>query len=202
MINTKPCSFAQDSITYLAPSWSDLNQLAFETCERIKQQDKKFDRVVALAKGGWPMTRSIVDFLGIDEVASIGIKFYAGINERYQKPQIYQDLPVSVTGENILLFDDVADSGGSLIFTTDYLLKQGAKTVVTACLYYKPHSQLKPDFYGAKTSAWIIFPFEQFEAMKILAKNWTEQKVSQSEIIQRFKKLNFSDQFIQSALKL
>jgi len=56
-------------------------------------------------------------------VASIGVKFYAGIDERLEQPLIYQDLPVSVRGERILLFDGVADRGISLQYTSEYLTK-------------------------------------------------------------------------------
>lgn len=66
-------------------------------------------------------------------VASIGVKFYAGIDERLEQPLIYQDLPVSVRGERILLFDGVADRGISLQYTSEYLTKyKGVQELATA----------------------------------------------------------------------
>ncbi|MEA2056502.1 MAG: phosphoribosyltransferase family protein [Patescibacteria group bacterium] len=195
MSDLKLISFPKNSTQYLAPTWDQMNQLAFEMCQKIDADRNKFNRVVTLAKGGWPMTRSLVDFLQVDEVASIGVKFYKGENDRYDHPQIYQDIPTSIQGETILLFDDVADTGESLKFTIDYLKIRGVKEVKTATLYYKPHSAIKPDYYGAKTSAWIVFPYEAREMIVSTSKKWLEAGLDKKEILNRFNKLNFNSEW-------
>jgi hypoxanthine phosphoribosyltransferase len=182
-------SFKDQDISFLTPSWDEMNQLAFLIAKDILKTDKQIDRIVTLAKGGWPMTRSLVDFLQIGKVASIGVKFYQGINDRLDEPKIYQDLPVSVEGETVLLFDDVADTGQSLEFVKNHLQKLGVKKVITATLFYKPHSKIKPDYYGAKTTAWIVFPYDVIEAIAIFKDKWVKQGLSRAEIEERFIKL-------------
>lgn len=179
-------TFPNDSVSYVVPSWEDLDAICVELAEKITASGKKFDRIVALAKGGWPFAKSLVDLLAIPEVASIGIRFYSGIYERLEKPEIYQDLPVTVQGEHILLFDDVADSGESLLFTKQHLLEQGVATVTTATLFYKPHSQFVPDYYGEVTSAWIVYPFDKREGMGLLQKKWADQQLTLDELTDRF----------------
>ncbi|PIP53131.1 phosphoribosyltransferase, partial [Candidatus Beckwithbacteria bacterium CG23_combo_of_CG06-09_8_20_14_all_34_8] len=98
--------FVKDQTQYLSLSWQQLQNHMFEISLLINQQAIKLDRIITLAKGGWPMTRSLVDLLGVKEVASIGVKFYCGINQRCEKPIIYQQLPIDIIGEKILLFDD------------------------------------------------------------------------------------------------
>ncbi len=191
-----PIKYKNEEFTYITPSWSDLNQLSFVIAKQIYEQEQKYDRIITLAKGGWPLTRSLVDFLQIDKVASIGVKFYQGINQRLEKPEIYQDIPVSIRGENILLFDDVADTGLSLKFTQDYLLTRGAETVATASLLYKPHSEIKPDFFGAETSAWIIFPYDVVEMINVLGNKWKTKGLDLNEIKKRFKELNFDQNWV------
>jgi hypothetical protein len=180
-------SFPNDPVSYVVPTWEDLDEISVELAEKITASGKKFDRIVALAKGGWPFAKSLVDLLAIPEVASIGIRFYSGIYERLEKPEIYQNLPVAVKGEHILLFDDVADSGESLIFTKELLLSQGVASVTTATLFYKPHSQYKPDYYGEETSAWIVYPFDKREGMGLLQKKWADQHLSLDELCDRFR---------------
>lgn len=183
-------SFPNNSISYLTPSWADLDRVCLQLAEHIRSSGKQFDRLITLAKGGWPMSRSLVDFLQIPEVASIGIKFYAGINQTMESPVIYQDLPIVVKGERVLLFDDVADSGKSLVFTKEHLLNQGVTTVSTATLYYKPVSVLKPDFFGEETTSWIIFPFEIMESLDQVARDWQKNgKVADEELKIGFQKL-------------
>ncbi len=201
MENSQPHTFPNDPISYLAPTWDELNHLAFIVSQQIIQQKQDYNRIVTIAKGGWPMTRSLTDFLSIQEIASIGAKFYCGVNQRLPTPDIYQDIPIKVKGEKLLLFDDVADTGESLIFTKKYLHDKGARLIDTATLFYKPHSKLKPDFFGAQTHSWIIFPFEQFETMKLLNKKWSKQGLTQKEIFSRFTQLNFRSQFIEAANK-
>lgn len=193
--------FEQDSARYIAPSWRDLDQLTFELAKQVSESEEQFDLVVALAKGAWPMSRTLVDYLAINNLVSLGIRFYSGINQRLSEPEVYQDLPVSVDGKKILLFDDVADTGESLIFASDYLLEQGASQVKTATLFFKERSAITPDFYASITNAWIIFPFEVREMMQLLKTNWRKQGVVEAEIQERLKKLHFPDEIINYYIK-
>lgn len=192
--------FENDPVTYVSPSWNEMNLLTFQVSEQLKKDSFTFNRIVTLAKGGWPMTRSLIDFSGIPEIASIGIKFYSGVNQRYDKPKIYQDIPVSVKDESILLFDDVADTGESLIFTKKLLEERGARDVKTATIFYKPHSKLKPDFFAKETSAWIVFPFEPFEMIELIGGKWLKQGVSFQEITKRFSEFSFPTEIVESAV--
>jgi len=188
----KDIVFTQDKARYIVPTWQDLDQLTFEVSQSVLEAEEDFDLIVALAKGAWPMSRTLVDYLAIKDLVSLGVKFYSGINKRLEKPEVYQDLPVSVEGKKILLFDDVADSGESLLFASEYLMEQGAKEVKTATLFFKERSAIRPDYFGATTDAWIIFPFEVREMMALLAENWREQGIGEEEIQDRFSQLNFN----------
>ncbi len=192
--------FPSEQTTYVAPSWDELNQLLFAITQQINAKQLKFDRIVTLTKGGWPMSRSLVDFLSIESIASIGVKFYTGINERLQAPTIYQELPVSVVGERVLLFDDVADTGKSLQFVANYLREKGVATLTTATLFYKPHSVIKPDFYGAETTDWIIFPYEMVETLQVLGKRWQVAGIATDEVANRFAQLGFRRDWVMTFL--
>lgn len=178
-------SFLPDKTKYVAPTWTELEQFTLEVSEQIAQANLPIDVIVTLAKGGWPMTRSLADFLQVDEIASIGVKFYSGINVKLPHPNVYQDLPIDVAGKNILLFDDVADSGGSLQFVIRLLRERKVASVQTATLFYKEHSVVKPDYFVYTTNAWIIFPFEKREMGELLTQKWREQGVELVHINQR-----------------
>jgi hypoxanthine phosphoribosyltransferase len=201
-MNFKVINFPGEDTTYIAPTWNDLNDLAFVVSQKIIKDKKQFDRIVTLAKGGWPMTRSMVDFLGVGRVASIGVKFYAhGIYQKLDQPKIYQDLPEPIRRENILLFDDVADSGGSLEFVNKYLLTKKPKSITTATLLYKPWSTFKPDYFGAKTDAWIHFPYDAIQdGVKLLAKKWLEKGLGKSEVEKRLFKLGANPAWVKAYL--
>lgn len=174
-----------------------MNALAFTLTTKIQQSRQKFDRLITLAKGGWPMTYTLVDYLNIPEVASIGVKFYEGIGKRKKTPEIYQDLPVSVKGEHVLLFDDIVDTGDSLEFTIDHLRKEGVESITTASLFWKPHATFKPDYFGAETKDWIIFPYDLRDSVQQLGKKWKMQQMSINAIIDRFVSFGFSREYIE-----
>lgn len=182
-----PIRFKGEKTSFITPTWQELEDLTFALARKIKESGLKIDRLVTLAKGGWPMSRSLIDFLGIEKFASIGIKFYAGVGERLKKPFIYQNIPISIYREKILLFDDVADTGYSLEFAKRYLEANGAEKIYTATLFYKPTSRVKPDYYAFETSGWIIFPYEKRESMKLLTEKW--KNLSKKEIEDRLKRL-------------
>lgn len=165
-------SFPPDETRYAVPTWSHLDGACAQVARAVHESQLEFDLIVTLAKGGWAMTRSLADFTQIEQIASIGVKFYSGINQKEPTPLVYQDLPLDVSDLRILLFDDVADSGGSLQFVKQLLLERQARLVKTATLYYKPHSALRPDFFGETTDAWIIFPFELREMSQLLMEKW------------------------------
>lgn len=193
-MNNHLTTFPNESATFLIPTWQRLQDLTFEIAQQSRAANKKYDRVVTLAKGGWPMTRSLVDFLEVKKVASIGIKFYSGVDERLEKPQIYQDLPEDVRGEKVLLFDDVADTGESLIYARDHLLENGVAEVDTAAIFYKHHSKIKPTFFAEETEAWVIFPYEVSESIHVLSTRWERSGLESTEIRERLKKLGYTDQ--------
>lgn len=178
----KSVSFPGDSMAYVAPSWAQLDSACLSVAQQIRKKSLQFDRLVTLAKGGWPMTKSLVDFLQIPEVASLGIRFYGGIDQRLAKPEVYQDLPISVQGERVLLFDDVADTGESLVFARQHLIDVGVKSVHTATLYYRQRSVLKPDFIAQTATTWIVFPFDPIETMKLLTGRWKKLAETANEV--------------------
>lgn len=178
-----------EGTAFIAPSWNEMGEVVFELARQILEADKKYDRVVALAKGGWTWARTLVDYLGIDELDSVRIRFYEGINKTLEKPVITQALDKNIGGENILIFDDVTDKGTTLEAAKDYLFSLNVKYLETAALFYKPNSKLKPDFFGVETPAWIVFPHEIREFIEETSKKWRGQGLGVTEVKQRYLKL-------------
>lgn len=194
-MNFKTAEF--DGVKYVAPSWQEMGELVFELFKKIEVSGKKFDRVVALAKGGWTWARTLVDYLKIEELDSVRIKFYFGIEEKVNDPKIVVPLSVKVGGENVLVFDDVADSGKTLRVAKEHLLDEGAKEVEFATLFYKSESEIEPEFWGYKTDAWIVFPHEIREFIDETQKKWSEKGLAKGEIVNRYKSLGLSDKQIE-----
>jgi len=185
--------FDDEAITYQVVYWEEFVALCQQVGEQIVAADQKIDALVSLAKGGWPIGRIVADVLGVRQGYSIGMETYSGINVHASEPVVYQDISSQVVvGKTVLLVDDVADSGVSLRFAQQHLIALGAARVVTATSFFKPHSSIRPDFFAAETTAWILFPFERYESRKLLSKRWAAAGVTAEEIEKRLLQLDLA----------
>jgi uncharacterized protein len=170
-----------DEISYVAPDWNQMGELTFSLAQKIIDSGQKFDRVVALAKGGWTWARTIVDFLKIPQLSSTRLKSYSDINQ-CSRIQVLQPLSDSIDREKILIFDDVVDSGETIAKAKKYIKLLGAKKILTASLCYKTRSKFTPDFYAFTTASWVIFPHEHREFITQAQKMWLNKNISKKEI--------------------
>jgi hypoxanthine phosphoribosyltransferase len=182
-----------DQVDYVVPSWDQMGDVNFKLIKAVRDAGKKYDRVVALSKGGLTWARAFVDGLSMDELSSLRIKLYKGINQKSASPEILDPLTADIKGKTILLFDDVVDTGETYQFAKQLLLeKYGAKRVDTAALFYKPHAVIKPDFFSAETTAWIVFPHEINEFIQETGQKWRADGLSENEILRRYQEMNLS----------
>lgn len=184
---------------YIAPTWNEMGDLCFRLCQKILAKDVQIDRIIALAKGGLTWSRTVADYLAIENLSVTQIKFYSGIGETNTHPIILQSLSVSIEKEIILIFDDVADSGETLRMARDYLLMCGAKYVFTATLFTKIWIETPPMFTGDYTDAWILFPHEIRESIFHLSKKW--KKATKKEKQDRFLSFGFNKEQVKYFLK-
>lgn len=182
-------------------SWDEFGTDVFSLATKIQEGKQKFDRIIALAKGGVTISRPILDLLNINELSSIQIEFYSGVYTTDSMPVITQSLPVKIKGESVLILDDLADSGESFITAVQYLRQHGTKSIQTASWLIKPWSKFKPDFFVRKTSAWVIFPWEIRETITILKSLWEKAGDSKTLIHKNLLSIGFSEVQIKAFLK-
>ena len=162
-------------ISFVAPSWDQVYDMLIELAKRVKDSGFRPDLIVGVCRGGWAPARVMSDLLENANTASIRIEFYLAPGVTARKPVISQAIMVPVKGANVLVVDDVSDTGESLKVAVEHLDVCGARAIKTATLYYKPQSIFKPDFFMVQTEQWIIFPWERLENTRRLL-NEAEKK--------------------------
>jgi len=151
---------------FLTISWEEIHDVLFNIAERIIRSGLSVQAVVGVMRGGWIPARIISDLLGVSEVGALEIKFYKGVGERAERPVVTQPLIANVRDKEVLVIDDVADTGKSLQTAVNVVGLHGAKTVYTATLFVKPWSTVKPDFFYGETDKWVVFPWELREVVE------------------------------------
>jgi len=155
-----------EEIEYEVPSWNEIYGITLELAGEVKENGFQPDIILGICRGGWTPARIMSDLLDNSNLANIKVEFYEDVYQTTEEPEITQPVSVPVKDKDILIVDDIADTGKSLRLVKEQLLEDGAAEVRIATLFLKPWSIVKPDFYVRSTSAWVCFPWELFESVK------------------------------------
>lgn len=155
---------------FLNLSWDEIEKMCEKLKEKISNSNFNIDVIVGISRGGLVPARILADLFDIKDLGTMKIESYTGIGTK-KEPKITQDLLIDIKSKNVLLVDDVVDSGESLILAKEHLLKKSPKNLKIATLHYKKTSKIIPDFYIEETDKWIIYPWERNETMKEIEKN-------------------------------
>ncbi len=166
---------------FVAPTWESIFSKSVTLAEKLNERSPKgFDCIVGVSRGGLVLTRIMSDLLEIQDVMITKSEYYSDLGERRKKPVITQKIQGNIFHKKVLLLDDVADTGQSLVEIERYLESKRPKELIVATLYIKPWSKVIPDYYVNKTDAGIIFPWERFEAVKSLTRKSGKKILSQT----------------------
>lgn len=186
-----------DDIHFTLVTWDDLDSLTQTLAHEVQKTEQHFDRIIAVANGGLTMARHFGDRLGMKKISLLQTAFYADINQQEKEPQVLQPLAVDVTGEALLVFEDIVDTGTTIEFIRPLLLDQyEAKSVSVASLVSKSWASTQPDFVAAQLDTWIIYPYEIRESIQSLGKKWKKAGHNDAEISKRLLEVGFTTQDI------
>ncbi len=169
-----------DKFKCVVTNWDYIYGLCREVADDIKASGYRPDVIVALARGGWFPGRVLCDFLGLNDLTSLKIEHYTGTASPTSGPEIRYPLSQdSISGKNVLIVDDIVDTGKSISHAKKYVQDQGPREVKTAVLQYLYTSEIKPDYCGEVLEewAWVIFPWNFLEDMiDIISKLMVKEK--------------------------
>lgn len=192
---------------YIAPTAEQTHKLTTNLALTINQEIQagrvtKPDLIVAIGKGAWTWAKELADWLNVSRLSTLQIVHYKEMNQQLKRPVLLQSLPIGVDKKTVLLFDDVVETGKTIQLGAQYLDMRGAEKIITAVLFYKKASQLKPDFFSAETTAWVIFHNEILETVKFLGSKWLKRGSSLEKISKRLQIIGLEKKEIDYAMKV
>ncbi len=149
-------------------NWEYIYGLCRDVADQVKTAEFEPDVVVALARGGWFAGRCMCDFLGLDDLTSLKMEHYVGTGKKADEPQVRYPMPEgSVAGKDVLVIDDIADTGGSIRRAHEYVTDRDCATVRTATLQLLQTSEFEPEFVGERLDewTWVVYPWNFIEDM-------------------------------------
>ncbi|MXR20132.1 phosphoribosyltransferase [Halobacterium bonnevillei] len=149
-------------------NWEYIYGLCRDVSDEVKESEFEPDVVVALARGGWFAGRCLCDFLGLDDLTSLKMEHYVGTAEKSGEPEIRYPMPEgSVEDKNVLIIDDIADTGGSIQRAHEYVQDRSANEIRTATLQLLGTSEFDPNYVGEYLEdwTWVVYPWNFIEDM-------------------------------------
>lgn len=159
--NNMPCELV---------TWGQFNELSRTLAHSIRSTGYNIDLLVAIGRGGYMPGRIVSDILGVMNLTTFKIEHYHG-SRKSDEAFIRYPLVTEVEEQNILLVDDVSDSGDTFKIAMEHIKTLGTpKHIKTAVLHHKAVSSFVPDHYAAlvKQWRWIIYPWAVTEDLAVL----------------------------------
>jgi len=121
-----------------------------------KKIDYKFDTIIAIARGGLSIAQLLGEYYNIRNVYSINTIGYNG-DKKLDNIEIF-NIPNLDNSQNILIVDDIVDSGDTLLLTLNRLREiYPNKEFKSASIFYKPSAIIQPNYSIKEAKEWIEF---------------------------------------------
>jgi len=151
-------------------TWVDVTKTVDTIAGQIRA-DRMPDVLVGVLRGGLVPAVLLSHQLGVREVRAVEVVHTLDDTVNADKsgsPQVINAATLAnLTSMDVLLVDDIAGSGDTLVCTVDLLHAAGAKRVRTAVLtvnranWRRPQSPAQVVTYlGGQVDSWVIFPWE------------------------------------------
>lgn len=147
-------------------SWGRVVNLSYKLAMQIRRDGFHPDIIIAIGRGGYVPARLLADYLDIMNLTSIKVEHYLAGAHRQNKATVKYPLSIDVSGQQVLVVDDVSDSGDTFAVTMRHITERSTpKTIRTAVLHHKTVSEFVPEYYAAKVIKWrwLIYPWAQIE---------------------------------------
>lgn len=137
-------------------SWAELHRDSRELCRRLLASGQRFDRLVAVTRGGLIPAAIVARELDIRLVETVCVVTYRG-DEAKERGDVELLHAPEGDGKGWLLVDDLVDTG-----TTASVIRKLMPNAYFATLYAKPEGRPQTDLCIREVpqSTWIRFPWD------------------------------------------
>jgi hypothetical protein len=175
------------------PSWNELHEDIRKIVKKIKKDDYRPDIVIALSRGGFVPARVICDLMIIKDLVSIKVDHWGVTAAKDGKAHLRYPIDANMSGKNVLIVDDITDTGDSMVLAKEFVKRLDPKEIRTAAIFNIKTSKFIPDYYSKEINwVWVMWPWNYIEDMcNILPKVLDENEGRSIKDIKKYLKENF-----------
>jgi len=137
-------------IVYLPETY----EMAYKIAHKIQEAGEVYEAVVGISRGGLPPSRIICDFLNIKTLTTMQILHYDSAAKAREEVRVSDPIKIELEGKNVLVVDDVNDTGETLRAACDHIGSLNPSLMKTAVLHEKSGTSFSADYSGAYLSEW------------------------------------------------
>lgn len=172
---------AQSNESHLWVTWAQYDDLIEQLAVQVQQSGFQFDQILCLARGCMRIGDVLSRVFNVP-LAILANSSYRGTKGTEQGALNIAQQVTSTAGPlfgNILLVDDLVDSGVTFAKVCDHLLRAFPliTKLKTAVLWQKTNSTVKPDYVVTvlANNPWIHQPFEHYDTVTLatLTEKWS-----------------------------
>ncbi|HEV2519919.1 MAG TPA: phosphoribosyltransferase [Thermoplasmata archaeon] len=155
-----------------AVGWAEIDRWAGEIARQVRAADRMPGTLVALTRGGWVPARLLADRLGRHRLVSVRAQHWGVTARPSGKAELTEGLSGPVAGEDVLVIDDITDTGESLELATTHVRAAGARRLESAAFLHIDHSKFRPTYFAEAIDrdhwVWVVFPWNYWEDLAAL----------------------------------
>ncbi len=152
---------------------------------RILASGFKPDTVVAIARGGLVPARFIADTLGVTTITTMTVRHYHAGAVKNDAAFVVHPVNADISGQNVLVVDDVNDSGDTFDVALPHVHSLSPANVKTAVVHEKLVSSYRADFVGETQASWrwLIYPWAFVEDVGDFVSELMSDAMNRAELV-------------------
>ncbi len=154
-------------------TWPDAERWADALAAQILARGPPPETLVALTRGGWVPARLLADRLGVHRLLPLRVRHWGVTATPSARAELVGGLGEPVSGQAVLVVDDLTDTGESLRLAREHVAALGPARLATATFLHMAHATFTPDFFAEEIPreewVWVVFPWNYWEDLRELA---------------------------------
>jgi uncharacterized protein len=154
-------------------TWADVDGWADRVAAEVRARSAVPGTIVGLTRGGWVPARLLCDRLGVRRLVSLRAQHWGVTATPTGAAQLTEGLSGPVTGQQVLVVDDITDTGESMALAVDHVRAGGPSRVESAVFLHITHAAFAPTYFAEEIPrdawVWVVFPWNYWEDLIALS---------------------------------
>jgi len=189
-------------------TYDEISRWTLDVARQIQDCRCKPTVIIGLTRGGWVPARLLCDHLHVKKLYAVKTEHWGVTANQDGKALLTQELNAPIENEDVLVVDDITDTGESLKLAIAHLQEMHPKTLRTVTLLHITHSKFEPDFYSVRVLevewTWFVFPWNLHEDLRTLLPKTLDEGKTEGDVSRAFKEqfqIDIDESLVRSTLK-